>query len=242
MLRAPMDETKPPRRREKSLPEARAEATRNQILDVAERLFAENGFAGTSMRALAEGASTSQALLHHHFGTKAALYEAVKRRYTERFRAMQEAELGEGAVDLDVVASTILGYFRFLREHPELARLASWAKLEGDGAPLGGEEEIWRKLESWTSEAQSRGFLRTEVDRKLFLVMGAATVQYWFDNRAFVCQVLGLDPDDPTLDERYLGQAIDVLLFGAAKRGATLGARDDAPGAGPAPRKKRRSP
>ena len=65
---------------------ARGDATRAAILDAAERLFAQRGFAGTSMRALADAADTSQPLLHHHFGTKRGLYAAVKDRFL-RIRA-----------------------------------------------------------------------------------------------------------------------------------------------------------
>src|SRR5688572_3787941 len=65
--------------------EARAEDTRQEILDAAEAMFAEHGYAAASMRAIARKARTSQALLHHHFGTKENLYDAVKQRFTERF-------------------------------------------------------------------------------------------------------------------------------------------------------------
>ena len=87
MLRPTMTTHGPgvPTTRPSTAPEARSEATRTQILDASEALFAERGFAGTSMRAVAVAAGTSQALLHHHFGTKAGLYEAVKLRFTERY-------------------------------------------------------------------------------------------------------------------------------------------------------------
>jgi AcrR family transcriptional regulator len=47
--------------------------SRDAILDAAERLFANSGFDGTSMRSIAEAADVAQALLHYHFGTKERL-------------------------------------------------------------------------------------------------------------------------------------------------------------------------
>lgn len=50
------------------------------ILNAAERIFGENGYAGASMRVIAEEAGVAQALLHYHYGTKENLYTAVFER------------------------------------------------------------------------------------------------------------------------------------------------------------------
>jgi len=50
------------------------------ILDVAELLFAEKGYNGTSMREMAEKASVNQGLITYYFGTKEGLFEAVFKR------------------------------------------------------------------------------------------------------------------------------------------------------------------
>lgn len=205
------------RRTEERLVEPRAEATRTTILDAAERIFAERGFAGTSMRELAREAQTSQALLHHHFGTKAGLYDAVKQRFTDRYNAERRPKVDSNE-DLSVVGGAVLGYFEFLRANPNLSRLTSWARLEGDRKPWGGEDEIWHSLLAWAEEAKARGQIRKDVDPKLLLVLGAGAVQFWFDNRDFVCAMLGLDPNEPRLDDRYAIHALGVLLFGAAAR------------------------
>ncbi len=50
---------------------------RDRILKAATRLFAEHGFDGVSIRAIAAAADSQLALLHYHFGSKANLYRAV---------------------------------------------------------------------------------------------------------------------------------------------------------------------
>src|SRR6266508_3536281 len=56
-------------------------SSREQILDAGERLFAQRGYDGVSMRDIvAETALRNQASLYHHFRNKRALYEAVLRR------------------------------------------------------------------------------------------------------------------------------------------------------------------
>jgi AcrR family transcriptional regulator len=53
------------------------EERRESILKAARGVFAENGFRGTTTRALAEAAGVSEALLFQHFPTKEALYTAM---------------------------------------------------------------------------------------------------------------------------------------------------------------------
>ena len=55
-----------------------SEERRDSILKAARGVFAENGFRGTTTRALAEAAGVSEALLFQHFPTKEALYAAVQ--------------------------------------------------------------------------------------------------------------------------------------------------------------------
>jgi AcrR family transcriptional regulator len=56
------------------------ETTRDQLLSIAVEMFAEKGFAGTSLRSIAKQAEVSPALLVHHFGTKDALVkEAISK-------------------------------------------------------------------------------------------------------------------------------------------------------------------
>jgi AcrR family transcriptional regulator len=50
---------------------------KERIIDAAERLFAENGFHGVSMRMVADSASIGLGTLTHHFASKEALLETV---------------------------------------------------------------------------------------------------------------------------------------------------------------------
>ena len=54
-----------------------SEERRAAIVKAVRRVFAENGFHGTTTRALAEAAGVSEALLFKHFPNKEALYSAM---------------------------------------------------------------------------------------------------------------------------------------------------------------------
>ena len=68
---------------------------RDAILDIAEKLFSEAGYAATSFRDIASAANVNPALISYYYGTKRVLYEAVfKRRgkeLTERWRVLLDA-------------------------------------------------------------------------------------------------------------------------------------------------------
>ena len=67
-----------------------AQDPRERLLDQAEALFAERGFYGVSIAAIAsELGLTKQALLHH-FGSKEKLYGEVLKRISSRFMALRE--------------------------------------------------------------------------------------------------------------------------------------------------------
>ncbi len=54
--------------------------TKLRLLDAAEQLFARQGFAGTSMRAITSAAQANLAAINYHFGSKEDLLSAVLER------------------------------------------------------------------------------------------------------------------------------------------------------------------
>src|SRR5688572_23669682 len=55
-------------------------ATKERLLNAAERLFAARGFAGTSLREVTAEAGANVAAVHYHFGSKEELLRAVLSR------------------------------------------------------------------------------------------------------------------------------------------------------------------
>src|SRR5215216_2190236 len=53
------------------------QATRQHLVDVATRLFAQRGYEATSIDAVLEAADVSRGSLYHHFANKQALFEAA---------------------------------------------------------------------------------------------------------------------------------------------------------------------
>ena len=126
-------------------------ATKQSLVEVAEMLFTEHGYANTSLDAIVAGAEVTKGALYHHFSGKQAVFEAVfegveSRAADDIRRAAQvsqdpwkKAQAGLQAF-LDVVqrpayqrvviqdGPSVLGHERF-REHEERSSYATVVEI-----------------------------------------------------------------------------------------------------------------
>ena len=71
-------------------------STKRALLDVAQDLFTEHGYAGTSLDAIVAGARVTKGALYHHFAGKQAVFEAVFERVEhEASKAIHDQIKGE---------------------------------------------------------------------------------------------------------------------------------------------------
>ena len=61
-----------------------SEATKQALVEVAERLFTAHGYSATSLDAIAAGAEVTKGALYHHFSGKQAIFEAAFERVQSR--------------------------------------------------------------------------------------------------------------------------------------------------------------
>ena len=111
------------------------ESTRDRILDVAERLFAQKGLAGTAVRDIARAAGLTAPSLYNYFEGKQALYEAVIARGVQPlFDLISNVARAPGRGE-DRTGAMLDGIMDHLASHPDLARLIQHEALT-DGASL----------------------------------------------------------------------------------------------------------
>ncbi len=108
-------------------------ATRQRILDAAERVFAERGFSGTTLRDVASAAGLRIPSLYNHFASKDSLYAAVlERGIAPLFDALSDyVEQGADLQDREAFVGLM---FRILGERPNLPRLVQREIMDGGEA------------------------------------------------------------------------------------------------------------
>lgn len=103
--------------------------TRVTILDAAEDEFAEHGFHGARMVAIAKRAGVTHGLLHYYFDSKDRLYEeVVGRLFRRHLRLFEQLALEETAVS---AREAVLQSFDLFWEHPNQVRIMLWEMASG---------------------------------------------------------------------------------------------------------------
>jgi AcrR family transcriptional regulator len=134
---------------------ARGAATRQRIIDVATREFAEHGIAGARIERVVAAARTNKAQLYAYFGNKDGLFDAIFFASLERIVnvvPIDAADLADWAVRL---------YDEYL-ERPDLIRLATWARLERrpTGHLVADIDRLDQNKLKAITDAQARGLVR----------------------------------------------------------------------------------
>lgn len=123
--------------------------TRSAILDAAERLMAEHGINGVSLRTILTEAGANAAALHYHYGSREDLITAILgrhgRRNNLRRREMLDAlEARDHAPDIyDVVDAVVDPLLEMLHQEKEAGRrfLRFLARLHSDRTNIHLEAE-----------------------------------------------------------------------------------------------------
>jgi TetR/AcrR family transcriptional regulator, regulator of cefoperazone and chloramphenicol sensitivity len=123
-------------------PRSDGEQSRERLLRAGLRLFAQQGFANTSTREIAEAASTNVAAISYYFGDKAGLYRAVFFEPPDTVPP-DLAPILNGTCSLKQALKTMLGSFIEPLKHDETARLCIKLHCREMLEPTGlWEEEI----------------------------------------------------------------------------------------------------
>ena len=205
----------------------KGERTASRVMDIAENLFAAQGYDGTSLRQIADRANIKQPGLYNHFSSKEALYEAVL------FRALNPMTLALSSYIND--ASTLREYTDLpaiitdiLLAHPTMAVLFQRA-MQGDSSSAGNQlvntwlEKLLHQgmvsLEAFegvsterakTDEAQSRAALAINL-----IALFNLTTGYFLSQRAFSSLAQGelLDPENIARQKRLLHKVVRAMLI-----------------------------
>jgi AcrR family transcriptional regulator len=123
----------------------RAEARREQLLDVTKELVGEQGFHDLSIEAIAKRAGITRPVVYAHFETLDALLEAMLQR--EALRALSQlgaimpTELPEGSGRSEALLGALRGYLQAIEADPVTWRLVL---MPPEGAPKVLREQVER--------------------------------------------------------------------------------------------------
>jgi TetR/AcrR family transcriptional regulator len=104
-------------------PRSKAERTRAAILEAAESLFAERGFAAARLEDVAEAVGIKRASIVYHFRDKRELYEAVLSGLFGDFQQRLEAAFATRGALIERIEAAVGAWVDQIAARPALARI-----------------------------------------------------------------------------------------------------------------------
>jgi AcrR family transcriptional regulator len=182
----------------KSRREMYSDATRAALLDEATRLFAERGFAATSLEDVASACQVTRGAVYHHFAGKQALFEAVLD--VQETKAVAEVIAAAAGPDPWDAALQALDAFLDQCCDPVYGRLV-W--LEGPSA-LGWHR--WRECEQKYAFGLVERFITDLVSQGYLLDEAVGTLvrfSFWMLGGAGLALAEAPEADKPRLREEW---------------------------------------
>ena len=185
---------------------AEAAATRDSILDAAEKLFAEQGVSRTTLQHIASEAGVTRGAIYWHFLDKAALLHAMMERVKlpleEAMLLLDANENGDPVQDLREYVMTVL---RVTMDDPKARRVFEIVTLKmefvDDAVTMRDRrrehQEIWmQRVETRLQQAKSLGHVRQELDpvtvaNGMWIIMDGLIRNWLFDTDAYDLVELG---------------------------------------------------
>ncbi len=194
--------------------------TRDLLLDAAEEAFAQGGFQGASVREITGRARANLGAVTYHFGSKAALFEAVVERAQSGVHgAIAKAARGSGS-PTERLQRIVLAHFTFLHEHPRLRRLILQVLLRDDDLPPAARylRRAMGLVADVIAEGQkSRDFRAGDPQ---LLAISAMTQSVMFNlMRPVLRHGPGLDLDNAAVRRRVIAHALDFVRAGVTRTG-----------------------
>jgi TetR/AcrR family transcriptional regulator len=199
-----------------------AEGAREAILNAAEEVFAEHGFDGARIDAIAAASGYNKSLIFQYFGDKLGLYAAVVRRAERQMNTIQtqllasllEDDIASDAHKFKMFLKTITSaFFDYLVEHPRFMRIFTWEMAEGwqTFAKIISEHdrEDIEQFRPLLYKAQRAGLLRPGFDPAIQLTMGVYFCQYYL---AFLPLYQILLPDEDVSSAAALTRAREHIV------------------------------
>ncbi|MBL4584488.1 MAG: TetR/AcrR family transcriptional regulator [Pseudomonadales bacterium] len=191
-----------------------------KVLDAAQELFAEEGFASVSVAAIADKAQVSKANIYHHFESKDKLYSAVLKAACSASAEMITMNAGQNDNYADQLSHFAKSHVLHLTDNPLISSLVIRGLLEESSNIDSPTNDLtandfdcnFNRLVTLIKAGQEAGQLKKQCHPAAFatLMIGANILFMKARN------VLGEVPDNeyPLDPEDFASTMIDILLHG----------------------------
>jgi AcrR family transcriptional regulator len=194
------------------------------ILQIAETLFAENGFEGTSIRTIAKQAGINVAMVSYYFGSKEKLLEALIIYRTSDLKIQIENLSVEDLDPVEKIDKMIELYVNRIRCNKGIYRILHFefsSEEKEDKMKVLNEvrDRNLKSLETIIHEGQNKGIFRKDIIIQLIPATILGTFFHFNMNKTYFKKLLVLNTDEEfdhyiqTKLKTHIQQTIKALLI-----------------------------
>jgi TetR/AcrR family transcriptional regulator len=188
--------------------------TKELIVEVARRRFADHGFSSTSLTEIADEVGIRRPSLLHHFPSKEALYQEVLMADLADWGTLVHDAVADPTEGWPQVERVVRAAFKFFEDHPEFVRLIRREAL--DGGPMLSEQlrvvlrPMFDQGVTFLQAQMDAGRLRRYDPAQLLLTGYGAALSYLSD-APLIASLLDDDPLSATALQARREHVLDVL-------------------------------
>lgn len=194
--------------------ETNDEPTRARLLASGARLIAEKGFDGASVREICTDAETSINMIHHYFGSKQGLLDAIVEQFSSGVFALPLQIIQRDPRSADDFISRMELLFEATLdayiEHRSVFLVVVREQADPEALP-----EFMARFADFLDRAKERGFVRDEVDSPMITGFLLDRILNQVQLAPWVKRNYGLDLlSDTEYKRRWCQSNLDVFLNG----------------------------
>jgi len=186
-----------------------------EILQAAEKLFAEEGFDGASIRHIARDANVNIAMISYYFGSKEKLLEALIIDRTSGMKMQLENISREDLSPIEKVDRLIDLYISRINKnkcmyqimHFELSTKKRILNMESFMNMKKENSDIFNKI---IEDGQEKGVFRKNINAGLIPTTILGTLTHFHTNRFYFEKTLGLDTEESY--EAYIANELTLHI------------------------------
>lgn len=189
-----------------------------QIIEAAEELFAERGFAGTSVRDIAESAGVNLAMISYYFGSKEKLMEAMFTYRGEHYKLqLQNIIRNDDLTSMQKVEKLIEEYINRIFKKKCFHKVMVREQMTNDNGPVAkliyqlkeGNQALVKQL---IQEGQKKGDFKKNVDLSFLMMTLVGTTSQLMTAQHFYRKMNDLESLSDEEFEKYIKRKLNTYL------------------------------
>ncbi len=186
-----------------------------EIIIAAERLFAEEGFDGTSVRDIAKAANVNIAMISYYFGSKEKLLEALLLYRVSSMKLTLESVSQENISPVEKMNKLIYTYVNRIHSNRCIYQILHF-ELSNKKRELNFKEFIQLKkenlkfIEAIVKEGQEKGFYSNDINIALLPTIIIGSYIHFHMNKVYYVDLLLLDTEEKY--EKYIQETLTPYI------------------------------